>query len=284
MGMLINKLNKKLAIITAVLILLLVVTTTALGLGGYFGGGAGSEVLSTTTSTEGLVGYWNFEEGTGQTANDASDSNNDGTLGANSSVGTDDPRWTTGPSTGSGQANGGALDFDGSDDYVDAGNGTSLQISGDEVTLSAWVYPTADGQSSGSRIVSKGAAAANAYELAFRNNGITELNTLRFHLSGTYSLISSNNGLTLNTWNFVTGRYDGVTAKLYVNGVEIKSEAHTGNIANTTGNLTIGAPSATSHTDRRFTGKIDDLRIYNYARSAAEIKVDYNAGLGTHFQ
>jgi hypothetical protein len=31
-------------------------------------------------------------------------------------------------------------------------------------------------------------------------------------------------------------------------------------------------------------GKIDDVRIYNYARSAAEIRQDYNAGLSTHFR
>jgi hypothetical protein len=31
-------------------------------------------------------------------------------------------------------------------------------------------------------------------------------------------------------------------------------------------------------------GKVDDVRIYNYARSASEILQDYNAGLSTHFR
>jgi len=33
-----------------------------------------------------------------------------------------------------------------------------------------------------------------------------------------------------------------------------------------------------------FDGLIDDVRIYNYARSVDEIRQDYNAGLGTHFR
>ena len=34
--------------------------------------------------------------------------------------------------------------------------------------------------------------------------------------------------------------------------------------------------------DDYFDGLIDDVRIYNYARSAEEILVDYNNGLATH--
>ena len=33
-----------------------------------------------------------------------------------------------------------------------------------------------------------------------------------------------------------------------------------------------------------FDGKIDDVRLYNYIRSAEEVRVDYNAGLSTHFR
>jgi len=33
-----------------------------------------------------------------------------------------------------------------------------------------------------------------------------------------------------------------------------------------------------------FNGLLDDVRTYNYARSAEEILVDYNNGLVTHFK
>ncbi|MBP7740754.1 LamG domain-containing protein, partial [Candidatus Woesebacteria bacterium] len=42
-----------------------------------------------------LGGYWNFNDGTGQTVNDISSNNNDGTLGATSGSSTDDPTWTS---------------------------------------------------------------------------------------------------------------------------------------------------------------------------------------------
>ncbi len=46
-----------------------------------------------TGSETGLSGYWNLDEGAGQTVHDLSPNGNDGTLGANSTVNTDDPQW-----------------------------------------------------------------------------------------------------------------------------------------------------------------------------------------------
>ena len=46
------------------------------------------------SSSQGLVGYWNFDEAAGQTVGDSAGSNN-GTLGDDSSVESDDPTWTS---------------------------------------------------------------------------------------------------------------------------------------------------------------------------------------------
>ena len=35
-----------------------------------------------------------------------------------------------------------SLHFDGTNDYVDCGNGASVQLTGMALTLEAWVYPT----------------------------------------------------------------------------------------------------------------------------------------------
>ena len=42
-----------------------------------------------------LVGYWQFDEGSGQTAGDSSSNSHDGTLGSTSSIETEDPSWQT---------------------------------------------------------------------------------------------------------------------------------------------------------------------------------------------
>lgn len=73
------------------------------------------------------IGYWKFNEGSGTTAADSSANNNHGTLYG-------DPTWTSG-------RYGSALDFDGTGDYVDVGNPSILQLTGD-MTIAFWAYPT----------------------------------------------------------------------------------------------------------------------------------------------
>ena len=69
-----------------------------------------------------LAAYWKFDEGSGTTAFDSSGNGNDGLFNG-------DPQWVAGKY-------GGALEFDG-DDYLNCGNGDSLQIQ-DEITMSFW--------------------------------------------------------------------------------------------------------------------------------------------------
>src|SRR3990167_10785875 len=80
--------------------------------------------------TNGLIGYWAFEEQSGTTAGDSSGNGNTGTL-------TNGPTWTTG------KVGSGALSFDGVNDGVNLGTPNSLNITG-AVTVSAWInYRTA---------------------------------------------------------------------------------------------------------------------------------------------
>jgi hypothetical protein len=81
----------------------------------------------------GLIGHWNFNEGSGQAAADASASNNDGTLGPTAAVESGDPTWA---------CSGSALDFDGSDDEVKL---SSVAL-GDRAawSITAWIKMGAD--------------------------------------------------------------------------------------------------------------------------------------------
>ncbi|MDE0682365.1 MAG: hypothetical protein OXI63_05565, partial [Candidatus Poribacteria bacterium] len=72
-----------------------------------------------------IVGIWKFDEGKGDTAKDASENGNDGTLMSK-------PKWVDGKF-------GKALEFDGTN-FVDMGNDESLQFHGD-VTIVVWVRP-----------------------------------------------------------------------------------------------------------------------------------------------
>src|SRR3989344_2745661 len=85
---------------------------------------AKGRVLAATTN--GLIGYWNFDEGSGATANDTSDSGNNGTItGAT---------WTTG------KVGSGALSFNGTSAHVNAGSASNLDDL-TSFTYSAWINP-----------------------------------------------------------------------------------------------------------------------------------------------
>ena len=72
----------------------------------------------------GLVGYWSFNEGTGNAAMDSSGNGNTGML-------LNGPSWSSGKS-------GLALALDGANDYVEVSHAQSLNLSS-ALTVSVWV-------------------------------------------------------------------------------------------------------------------------------------------------
>ena len=71
--------------------------------------------------------------------------------------------------------------------------------------------------------------------------------------------------LPANTWSYLTETYDGSTLRLYVNGTQVASTAHTGTIATSTNPLQIGGDSLYG---QFFAGLIDEVRVYNRALTA----------------
>ena len=88
---------------------------------------------------------------------------------------------------------------------------------------------------------------------------------------GTYADAFGTSALPANTWSYLTETYDGSTLRLYVNGTQVASTAHTGNIATSTNPLQIGGDSIYG---QFFAGMIDEVRVYNTALTAAQIQTD----------
>jgi len=74
---------------------------------------------------EGLVAYWPLDEGAGNSTSDVTGNGSNGTLNGG-------PVWAEGKM-------GGALNFDGDDDYVDCGNAPVLDFGTGDWTVSAWI-------------------------------------------------------------------------------------------------------------------------------------------------
>jgi len=228
------------------------------------------------------VGWWKFDECQGTTAYDSSGNGNTGTI----SIGATGSQTTAGtcltPTNGTGAWYNGktgkfnsALSFDGADDYVrDAGSSTSLPYSSQAHSGFAWIYPTSNN------------TANNGVEIFDRNCNNTGVmwglsisnGTLFFH--GGADDFSSSLTVPLNQWSYVGYTYNGNTSTT----VYLNNQSQTGTISQQLNvplatNFSIGAACYFGY----FAGKIDDVKIYNYALTPQQILLDYNQGSAVRF-
>jgi len=218
----------------------------------------------------GPVGYWKFDEGSGDTAYDESNNNNDGNLAGTCPGGSTCPTWVAGKY-------GSALSFDGTDDYVLPPDNSILKPT-TAITFESWIKTSAN--------------SVFQYIYAYRLNGI------RFYLSSgqpgieLYTATAGDHGFNWPTsiadgsWHHYSAVYDTSLSiqniKLYIDGVLRKTGNWTEPILYGSGYWAIGR--AGNLASEHFNGLIDDVRIYNYARTTEQIYQDYNQGLSTHFK
>ncbi len=183
--------------------------------------------------------------------------------------------WSFTTGTSIADTNGFALQFDGTDDLLDCGNGSSLQITGNKITLEAWINVSEFKSQpfAGSVIVKDQGSNSSGYMIRCGGNGIINFNIG----NGSWHEINSPaNSVQLNSWHHVAATYDGTSMNIYVDG-EVKAQTNIsglniGNAVNS--NLLIG--ESPGFPGRVFNGKIDEVRIWNVARSQSQIQSTMN--------
>jgi hypothetical protein len=211
----------------------------------------------------GIISYWKFDEGSGVIAGD-SRSLNDGILyGAN---------WSAGKV-------GGALSFDGVDDYVRIPDSESIRLSG-VFTIEVWAKVNSiDGPEERS-IIGKGRAFQENYVLSFYSGWGPNLRFLIRHSDGTYSEVFA--PYTLGIWHHIAAVYDGRYLRLYIDGNEATAPNDIGSqtLLRDPTFLGIGSrPNENSDPSQFLNGLIDELAIYNLALTPEEIQQHYQNGL-----
>src|SRR5262249_49340955 len=93
---------------------------------------------------------------------------------------------------------------------------------------------------------------------------------------GRFGTVFGSAAVAANTWTFLTMTYDRTTIRLYVNGTQVGTLAATGAIATSTNPLQIGGDGIYG---QYFRGTIDEVRVYNGARTQAQIQTDMNPPL-----
>jgi len=207
-----------------------------------------------TLPETGLVGWWRMEEPTaidGTKIMDSSGYGNHGTL-----------------STGDGSVNksvagklGKGLSFDGND-YVSTVSNAGFSGTGSR-TVSLWFNP---GTKQGAQILFQ--TGTNGFGNKFIIGYDWVVNEgIYFDTYGQNDTNGKVNSITRGSWNHVVIVFTyGVSSSIYINGVLDATDNKTTltNISATT--ITIGG------TDGYFNGLIDDVRIYNRALTAGEVR------------
>ncbi len=217
-----------------------------------------SAALSETTQAE-LVGWWRFDEGSGTVASDTSGNGNVGTLNG-------DPQWIAGHF-------GGALEFDGIDDYVNCGSDPSLDLT--TWTVMFWLNVNENKNYSG--FIVKGLDAAENYEVLTYGDGHFHFPILFTDGSRTYG--NTDPGIcVVGEWAHYTYTYDSSEGRrFYKDGTLVFEDTESNTPQVSTSPLTIGNEQPMS---RNVNGIMDDVRIYSHVLSEPELQAAMQGGEG----
>ncbi len=235
----------------------------------YYGNAAASDQSDATNVWDSSYkGVWHFPNGTTLTAVDSTSNPNDGTI--------------TSVDATTGQIDGGAL-FNATSDKIDAGNNSSLRITGD-LTLSAWVKAVNNpsGNDDGHIISQSHTGTDRGYILKSSKDLGPQNWAIQISGTGSDSIQRySNTTRSLGTWYYVTGVYSasGQTLHMYVNGaLDDSSLSGTvpASIHSSANNLQFGNDPNNPAPSMAFDGAIDEVHISSTARSAAWTLTEYN--------
>ena len=162
------------------------------------------------------------------------------------------------------------LNFDGIDDYVELPSAIEPNLR-NNVTVEFWMKSgvTPD---QGDALFANG--QFGGLGLSLNSNG-----TVQFSGAGGFQTINSTTSVTDGQWHHVAGSfsdndYTDTNASLYIDGVleSTTTALENGQISASSTPATIGANSAVP--GRNYNGSIEDLRIWNVARTASQISAN----------
>ncbi len=223
----------------------------------------GSGKCKASTLKKELIAYWKLDDNKGSTASDSSGNSNHGTLKY--------PAWAYGKANI-------ALDFDGTKDYVDSGNGPSFKKITNQISIAAWYRFDVDPYSitqSRSYIVDKGWA----WRLWYSASGEGSSKSDQFFFDIWDWQGANTKGITWKkgTWYHIVCTYDGKHAVIYVDGKLNVTIAVSKKLKSSSYKVLLGADSEYGGSKYFWNGALDEVAVWSRALTAGEATDLYNA-------
>ena len=169
---------------------------------------------------------------------------------------------------------GGALNFDGNEDYISIDDDDDLDVT-NTFTFSVWIYKEGDGRTvlSHDGVSGVNADPDGSYNL-YADNDLK----MTYETNNQFPTLSTDvNSISLNTWHHVAVVFDDSKSpkmRIYIDGVE-KASGDVPKPSVISKNVLIGRRGYTTYSSF-FNGSIDEVMIFNRTLSANEIKALYN--------
>ncbi|MFH2142603.1 MAG: LamG-like jellyroll fold domain-containing protein, partial [Bacteroidota bacterium] len=193
-------------------------------------------------------------------ANDASGNGNNGTVNG----------ATLAPDR-FGNANS-AYSFNGVSSYINVPQSSSVNISGNQISLVAWIKW--DGSTNTALYIMD--KYSGVYNLAL-NGGNVGSGRPRFAFSGGASVLDDDLSVSVNEWHLLCASYDGTIAKIYLDNQIVSSQNFSNSISYSASELVIGSYLFNQNL-YSFSGDMDDIKIYNCTIDSATIDSLYHVG------
>lgn len=170
-----------------------------------------------------------------------------------------------------------ALDFDGSDDGVNCGTASVLDVGGTAFSLEAWINASSWNTSAFQGTIAIKENNTNNGGFMFRAGASGVINfAIGAGTNSAWSELTTSSVLNTGTWYHVAATYDGSKMKVYLDGLLIDSLSST---------ITVGGSSSTpltigyhpTYTGRVWNGKIDEFRVWDKALTQSEITANMNS-------
>lgn len=223
-----------------------------------------------------FAGVWHLAESGNGTPNEYRDSS---PYSNNGRGGQGNPLY--GPSRVTGRI-GYGQNFDNADgqyDLIDINNSPSLDITGNQITLEAWIRFTSNPIEGKWYGILNHKGYYNGYRLIIPAD--TSARPLSFQLPGETRDLRTSRNIAFGVWQHIVATYNDEKMRVYLDGVQDP------NTLNKSDNITPASPEnhvwigygdqpTNSPASYEWVGQIDEVRISNVARSADWIRTEYN--------